>query len=193
MYQSAHLAIENLKGLFPNRKIICIDSLCASTGLGFLTYHAALKQAEGMSIEALSEWVESNKLKVCHWFTVEDLDNLYRGGRLSKSAAIAGNMLKIKPVLIVDETGNLKVVEKIRGTKNAYKSMINHLLNSGINLEDQTIFIGHGDDIESAHNLSEMIKTQIQVKDVKIMPIGPVIGTHTGPGMLSLFFFGSTR
>jgi DegV family protein with EDD domain len=191
--QSAGIAIEELKLKYPDRKIICIDTLCASTGLGYLVYHALQKQIQGYSLERLTEWVESKKLHVCHWFTVEDLNHLYRGGRLSKTAAVAGTMFKIKPILIVDKSGSLIVVDKVRGSNKARHTMINHMKESGINLEDHTIFIGHGDDLDSAEKLKEMVQSEVKVKNIFIMPIGPVVGTHTGPGMLSIFFFGNER
>jgi DegV family protein with EDD domain len=191
--QSAQIAISELQNKYPDRKILCIDTLCASTGLGFLVYNAWQKQLQGYTVDQLAAWVEEEKLHVCHWFTVEDLHHLHKGGRLSKTAAIAGTMLQIKPLLIVDNSGNLSVVEKIRGKNKAYRIMIDRMKNSGIDLENQTIFIGHGDDIESAQKLAEMIRGEVQVKEIFIMPIGPVVGAHTGPGMLSIFFFGQTR
>ena len=191
--QSAKFAIEELKVKYPDRKILCIDTLCASTGLGYLVYHALQKQVQGYSIESLAKWVEEEKLHICHWFTVDDLNHLYRGGRLSKTAAVAGTMFQIKPLLIVDNTGNLTVVEKIRGLSKACNAMITHMKESGIDLEEQTIFIGHGDSPESAKKLEAMIQNEINVKKIYIMPIGPVVGTHTGPGMLSVFFFGNQR
>lgn len=191
--QSAKIAIEELKAEYPDRKILCIDTLCASTGLGYLVYHALQKQIQGYSLEKLAEWVEQEKLHVCHWFTVEDLNHLYRGGRLSRTAAIAGTMLQIKPILIVDKRGSLTVAEKVRGSGKACRTMINHMKESGIKLEEQTIFIGHGDDFDSAKKLEAMIQNEIKVKNIFIMPIGPVVGTHTGPGMLSVFFFGNER
>ncbi|MGL4773301.1 MAG: DegV family protein [Clostridium sp.] len=191
--QSANLAIEELKELYPERKIYCVDTLCASVGEGLFVYSAAKKREEGYSLEELVSWAEENKLNLCHYFTVDDLNFLHRGGRLSKTAAIAGSILSIKPILHVDNEGHLAVIEKARGTKKAVSSMINHLRESSLDLENQTIFVGHGDDIEGATKLKELILKENLAKEVIILPVGPVIGSHAGPGLLAILFFGDKR
>lgn len=192
-YSSAVAAKESLKEIYPKRKIVVVDSLCASLGEGMLVYLAAQEKRKGIDIESLSEWINNKKLNICHWFTVDDLNHLYRGGRVSKTSAFLGSMLKIKPILHVDDEGKLVLVEKSRGRKNSINNLIEHMEATGINLSNQTIFISHGDCSEEARKMSDMIKEKFKVKNTIINTIGPVIGTHSGPGTLALFFEGSKR
>ena len=187
---SAQLVIEGLKEEYPDRKIYCIDSLCASIGEGLLVYHAALKKQEGLSIEELKEWVEKNKTSVRHWFTVKDLYYLKRGGRISSIEAFVGTALRIRPVLSTDEKGKLVVLSKIRGKRAELDFMVSKMEAEGTSLDTQTVFVGHGDDIEQAQALEKLIRSRRLVKDVVITKIGPIIGTHTGPGMLALVYIG---
>jgi len=187
-YQSASIAKEEMLEKYPDRKIFCIDSKCASVGEGILVYHAAKKRLEGMELEELSNWVEESKYNVRHWFTVEDLYHLNRGGRVSSLEAFVGTALKIKPVLSVDEDGKLVVVSKVRGTKKALIYMLEKLTEEGANIKEQTVFVGHGDNIESAEKLKSILLEDNLVKDAIITNIGPIIGSHTGPGMVALVF-----
>lgn len=189
-YSCAELVIEGLAEEFPDRKIYCVDSLCASVGEGLLVYNAALKKQEGLKIEELRAWVEENKTAARHWFTVKDLYYLKRGGRISSIEAFVGTALKIRPVLSTDDQGKLVVLSKIRGSRAELDYMIGKMETEGVRLEEQTVFIGHGDDFEQAQTLESMIRSKNLVKDVVITKIGPIIGTHTGPGMLALVYMG---
>ena len=193
MIQSAHMAISELKEAYPEQMIYCVDSLCASVGQGMFVYHAALQKEEGMDIHGLYQWLEKEKLHLCHWFTVDDLHFLHRGGRVSKAVAVAGSVLQIKPILHVDNHGHLIVMEKARGRTKALDMLLKHMKEDAIDLENQTIFIGHGDDLEHAEKLAQMINRSVRVKGIRILPIGPVIGAHSGPGTIALFYVGRKR
>ncbi len=192
-YNSSCIAAQTLSEEYPDSKIYIVDSLSASMGEGLLVYHAANKKNAGMDIDELRDWVEDNKLKLCHWFTVDDLHHLKRGGRLSSAAAIVGTMLSIKPVLHVDNEGHLIPVEKVRGRKLSITSLLKMMEKTVTKPEEQTIFISHGDCIEDAEYLAKLIKEKLNVKDIKINYIGPVIGSHSGPGTVALFFLGTER
>ena len=189
-YQTSQLVIGDLKDKYPDRTIYSIDSLCASIGEGLLVYHAALQKRNGFSIDQLRDWVEHNKYCSRHWFTVKDLYHLKRGGRISSLEAFVGTALKIRPVLSTDEEGKLTVVSKIRGTRAEMDFLVMKLESEGTDLASQTVIIGHGDDLAQAKALEKIIRDKNLVKDVIISKIGPVIGTHTGPGMLALVFMG---
>lgn len=192
-YSSAVIAANELKELFPNRKITVIDSLCASLGEGLLVYLAVKEKRSGKSFEELEKWVNNNKLKVCHWFTVDDLHHLKRGGRVSSTSAILGSMLNIKPILHVDNNGRLVLVTKSRGRQKSINTLIDKIDETAIDIQNQTIFISHGDCEEDATYMANLIKERYKVKDVIINTIGPVIGSHAGPGTLTLFFMGTKR
>ena len=191
-YNTSQLVIRDLKEEYPDRKIYVVDSLCASIGEGLLVLQAALQKKQGMSLEELRDWVEANKRKARHWFTVKDLFHLKRGGRISSIEAMVGTALKIRPVLSTDQDGKLSVVTKIRGNKAELDLMITKLEQEAVNPSAQIIIIGHGDDPEQAEELKKMIQNRVQVKEILIAKIGPVIGTHTGPGMLALTFMGES-
>lgn len=192
-YNTSQIVIEELKELYPERKIYSIDSLCASIGEGLLVLNAAMQKEKGLGIEELKQWVETNRKKPRHWFTVKDLFFLKRGGRVSSLEAFVGTALKIRPVLSTDEAGKLVVISKIRGTRAELDYMLNRLLEEGEDLASQTIIVGHGDDLEQAKELEALIRSKTQVKDIIISKIGPIIGTHTGPGMLALTFMGEKK
>lgn len=192
-YNTSQLVIRELEEEYPDRRIYSVDSLCASIGEGLLVLNAALQKQKGLTIDELREWLEQNKRCAKHWFTVKDLFHLKRGGRISSLEAIVGTALKIRPVLSTDEAGKLKVVTKIRGTRAELDFLFNKLLEEGTEASSQTVIIGHGDDLEQAQELSKYIRDRIEVKDIIITKIGPVIGTHTGPGMLALTFMGKTQ
>ncbi|SKB46025.1 EDD domain protein, DegV family [Acetoanaerobium noterae] len=192
-YQSSVLAAKELNEKYPDFKIITIDSKAATLGETLLVKLAAQKKSEGMNIEDLSKWVDDNHLKVCHYFTVDDLNHLKRGGRMTAMTAFIGTALDIKPILHVNDEGKLIPLDKVRGRKKALKVLFNYLAELSENLEEQTIFIGHGDCIEDARYLESLIKEAYKVKEVIIHPIGPIIGSHTGPGAITLFFLGKHR
>ena len=192
-YQSSVLAAKELNEKYPDFKIITIDSKAGTLGETLLVKLAAQKKSEGMNIEDLSKWVAENHLKVCHYFTVDDLNHLKRGGRMTAMTAFIGTALDIKPILHVSDEGKLIPLDKVRGRKKALKVLFNYLAELSENLEEQTVFIGHGDCIEDARNLESLIKEAYKVKEVIIHPIGPIIGSHTGPGAITLFFLGKHR
>lgn len=191
--QSALLAKQELSEKYPDRKILVVDSLCASMGEGLLVYYAAKMQQEGKSIEEVYQWLQENKLHLCHWFTVDDLNHLKRGGRVSSAAALFGTMLGIKPVLHVDDAGHLIPVAKIRGRKQSLDSLVTHMEETVTEPEKQVIFISHGDCLQDAQYVADKIREKWKVKDIVLNEIGPVIGTHSGPGTVALFFLGSKR
>ena len=192
-YQSAVIAAENLAPDFPERTIRVIDTLSASRGQGLLVYLAAQKKKEGLTLSQLGDWVEDNKLHVCHWFTVDDLNFLKRGGRVSAAAALFGTMLSIKPVLHVDDTGHLVPVSKTRGRKASLLALVDRMAESAIDPAGQTIFISHGDCEADAEFVADEVRRRFGVQDIYINYVGPVIGNHSGPGTLALFFLGSRR
>jgi DegV family protein with EDD domain len=192
-YNSSLIARDELLEEYPDAKIICIDSKAASAGEGLMVYSAVKKKEEGLTIDELSEWIEANVLKLCHWFTVDDLNHLRRGGRVSAISATIGTALNIKPILHVDDEGHLIPMEKVRGRKKSLMALYEHMVETVINPKEQVVFISHGDAIEDAEFLGNMIKEKLQVKEIVISKIGPVIGTHSGPGTIALFFFGTGR
>lgn len=192
-YNTSQIVLRDLIEDYPDRKIYSIDSLCASIGEGLLVLNAALQKQRGLDLDALAAWVEDNKKRARHWFTVKDLFFLKRGGRISSIEAMVGTALKIRPVLSTDTAGKLTVVSKIRGTRAELDFMLSKLMEEGSDLSDQTIIIGHGDDLEHAKELENLIRGRVTVNDIIISKIGPVIGTHTGPGMLALVFMGTKK
>jgi len=191
--QSAYMAKEELSARYPDRKIYVVDSLAASMGEGLLAYYASKMQLEGKTIDEVYQWLQDNKLHLCHWFTVDDLNHLKRGGRVSSAAALFGTMLGIKPVLHVDDAGHLIPVAKIRGRRQSLDSLVAHMEQTVINPEEQVIFISHGDCEKDAQYVADQIRAKWNVKEIVLNEIGPVIGTHSGPGTVALFFLGSKR
>lgn len=187
---SARLVAQELLEEYPERRIECIDSLCASIGEGFLVYLAGKLRKEGKSFEEVTEFVTENCTKVCHWFSVDDLIHLKRGGRLNSLEAVVGTALKIKPVLSIDREGKLTVVSKVRGTKKGMDYLRDRLVSDGIDTANQTVMIGHADAQEIAEQLKEQLLAEGLVKDVIISNVGPIIGTHVGSGMFALTFLG---
>jgi DegV family protein with EDD domain len=191
--QSAHIAKKNLSEKYPQSKIEIIDSLSASAGEGLLVYSAAKHKEAGMSYEALIKWINENILRLCHWFTVDDLYHLHRGGRVSAASAIIGSTIGIKPVLHVDNEGRLIPVSKIKGRKKSLSELVERMKQTCVNSYEQTIFIGHSNSYDDAVFLKDLILEQFKVKDIQIMDIGAIIGSHTGCGTIALFFFGTER
>lgn len=192
-YQSASMAADELKAMYPDRTISVVDSLCASLGEGLLAYYACKKRDEGMSLQELTQWLLDNRLHLCHWFTVDDLMYLKRGGRVSAATAIMGTMLNIKPVLHVDNEGHLINVGKARGRKASIQAMAKKVAELGAGYDNSTMFISHGDCLEDAEYLAGLLKEQYGAKEVYINYVGAVIGSHSGPGTLALFFMGEHR
>jgi len=185
-------AAEKLSEKYPDRKIYAVDTLAASMGQGLLVYHAYLEQQKGRSIDDVRDWVEENKLNLCHWFTVNDLYQLKRGGRISGVTAVLGTMLSIKPVLHVDNEGRLINMFKARGRNSSINALFEKMKESAIPSRNQTVFISHGDCFDDAKKLANMIKQEFDCK-VVINYVGPVIGAHSGQGTLALFFIGKER
>ena len=187
-YQALSLMAAQLQEEFPERKIHVVDSLAASGGQGLLVWYAVQHARAGESIDQVRDWLEENKLHLAHWFTVDDLMFLFRGGRVSKTAAWAGTLLNIKPVLHVDDEGHLIPMEK------SLNALIDHMEKSANKpISDQMVFITHGDCIEDAEHVAAKIKERFGVKEVVINYVDPVIGAHSGPGTMALFFLADKR
>jgi len=192
-YQSAVIAAGELMEQYPDQKAYVVDTLCASLGEGLLVSYACRKRDEGLSLESLRDWVEENKLHLCHWFTVDDLMFLKRGGRVSAATAVVGTMLQIKPVLHVDDGGHLINAAKARGRKAAIDALAKKVQELGEGFDNETMFISHGDCPEDAEYLADILQKRCGARYVHINHVGAVIGSHAGPGVLALFFLGKHR
>lgn len=193
-FHAGKLACEDLSEEFPERKLFAVDTLCASLGQGLLVYHAARMRLDGAEIEEVRDFAENNKLKLCHWFTVDDLFFLKRGGRVSAASAVLGTMLGIKPVMHVNNEGKLIKVGTVRGRKTSIDTLCEKAKASKISEAAKRIaFISHGDCEDDAKYLAEKIKKEVGFKDVLIGYVGSVIGSHSGPGTLALFYLGAER
>ena len=192
-YQVGYLALEELKKKYPERKIYAVDTLGASLGEGLLVYHAANLREDGKSIEEVNDWLLENRLHLCHWFTVDDLFFLQRGGRVSGTVAIFGTLLNVKPVMHMDNEGRLIFVTKVRGRKRSLDALVERLDQTSINPSEQSIFITHGDCLEDAQYVAKKIEEKYHPKEIVINWVDPVIGAHSGPGTVALFFLGTER
>ena len=192
-YQSAVIAADELMEQYPERSIRVVDSLCASMGQGLLLWHACKQRDAGLSLDELTAWCEDNKLHLCHWFTVDDLMYLKRGGRVSAATALVGTMLQIKPVMHVDNEGHLVKVSTARGRKGSLDALVKKFVETALPGENDTIFISHGDCKEDAEYVANKLKAEYGVKEAVIYYIGAVIGSHSGPGTVALFFLGDNR
>jgi DegV family protein with EDD domain len=192
-YNAAKLAAQEVAPKYPERKVLVVDSLSASLGQGLLIYHAVQEKRSGKSIDEVADWLEKNKLHLCHWFTVEDLNHLKRGGRISAATALIGTMLNIKPVLHVDDEGHLVSVGKARGRRASLSALVDHMAETAIDPASQVVFISHGDSQEDADFVASEVKKRLGVKQVITNYVGPVIGTHSGVGTVALFFLGTHR
>ena len=192
-YQSAVIAGRELEEAFPERKVRVVDSLCASMGQGLFVWLCAREKKRGTTLEELWDYVERTKGRVCHWFTVDDLNHLKRGGRVSAAAALFGTMLSVKPVLHVDDQGRLIPMEKCRGRKASLLALADHMEKDALDPEHGPVFISHGDCLEEAEFLAEEIRRRFGTKTIHISYVGPVIGSHTGAGVMALFFVGRSR
>ena len=190
---NAKIAARQLKDLYPENKILICDSFSASLGQGLLVYFAVKKKKLGYSIEEIFNFLEKEKFNICHFFTVDNLHHLQKGGRISKLAAVAGSILSIKPILHVDEKGKLLKLYNVRGRKNAIEELFNNLKERITSVKNQTIFISHGDCEKDAIFLKNIIKEDLRPERIYINTIGPVIGMHSGPDTLALFFVGNNR
>ena len=193
-YNSSCIARDNLMEKYPQAKIICIDSLCASTGEGLLLYKSDEKKKSGMDIDELAKWIEATKLHLCHVFTVDDLKFLRRGGRVSATAAFAGTLLGIKPLLHVDNDGHLIPLGKVRGRNQSLNKLVDMMEERVGGWENPVVMICHGDAIKDAEYVERLVKERFgKQTEVKICYTGTVIGSHSGPGTLALFFMGEER
>ena len=192
-YQSAVIAAEDLRAEFPEAEIHVVDSLSASLGQGLLLYLAVEQKRKGLTAAELAKWVEDNRLSVCHWFTVDDLNFLKRGGRVSATTALLGTMLSIKPIMHTSDEGKLVPVSKARGRKAAIAALLDKIETLGIHPEKQTMFICHADCEEDAKAVAQTIQDRFGTPTVHINYIGPVIGSHTGPNTMGIFFVGTQR
>lgn len=196
-YNASIVSLNNCLEKYPNAKIAVIDSLCASGGYGLFLHKAAEQRDKGMSFEEIVAWADEYRHNVIHWFTVDDLEYLKRGGRVSKTAAAIGGVLKLKPVLHVNENGQLVSVGMARGRKNALKDLVKNAIED-VNAYSkagctQTIHINHADCIEDAEYCRSLLLERTDVKDISITLIGPTIGSHSGPGTLAIFCMGNVR
>lgn len=192
-YQASILASNELMEEYPERKIVSVDTLCASGGEGLLVYMAAQKKQDGMSMEELVNWVNENRHHLCHWFTVDDLHHLKRGGRISAISATFGTALNIKPLLHVDTEGKLAVHSKIRGKKRCVEKLLECMEQTAIDPIHNPVVITHSDCYEEAVTLAQKVKDTFHTTDVLISDMGPIIGAHTGSGTLVLTFLGNHR
>ncbi len=191
-FNSMRLGAEELRQRYPNRKIVVIDTLSASLGQGMLVYRAAELREEGKSLDTVAQYIEDNKLRLNHLFTVDDLGTLKRGGRLTASLAFIGTILNLKPVMRMDNEGRLVPWGKKHGRKVALRALVERMEETII--EDRLIFISHGDCLQEALELKSTIAAlHPNTKVFLINPVGPVIGAHSGPGTMALFFFGRQR
>lgn len=192
-FQSISLMAEQVLEKYPDRKVISVDSLAAALGEGLLVHYAVQNQEKGMSLEENAKWVKEHIQNVCHWFTVDDLFFLKRGGRISAATAVVGSVLNIKPVLHVDSEGHLIAKGKVRGRKKALDSLVQHMEETVVNPKEQLVGISHGDCLEDAEYVANKIKEKFGVKEVLIHILDPVIGAHAGPGTVALFYLGTER
>lgn len=192
-YNAGAAAAQEMAEKYPERKVYAVDSLCASMGQGLLVYHAWKHKQAGESIEQVRDWVLDNRLHLCHYFTIDDLMFLKRGGRVSGATAVVGSMLSIKPIMHVDNEGHLIKIGTARGRKASIRALADGAGKLGIDLENQVIFISHGDCLDDAEYLAGIMRERFHVMDVVISYVGPVIGAHSGPGTIALFFLGTER
>lgn len=190
-YNSCRIAAEELREEYPDRKIVVVDSLCAASGGGMLLYKALEMKEQGKSFDEIATWVEENKLHVCHDVTVDDLFHLHRGGRVSKTSAVLGTIIKIKPIIHVNDEGKLIVIGKERGRKKALQTLVDRMEEKSQGFVNDIVMITHGDALEDAEYVKGLIADRFGITNVMINPLGTVIGSHTGPGVISIFYMGN--
>ena len=191
--RSAFTALEMLREEMPLAKVRVVDTLCASLGQGLMVDCVIQQRAQGKSLEECAKWAEDNRQKIIHWFTVDDLNFLFRGGRVSRTSAVMGSMLRIKPVMHVNEEGKLVLKEKVQGRKMALKTMADKMLEFAVPKEGQKVFISHGDCEDEAEYVANFVKESRPGTQVFISPMGRLIGSHSGPGTMAIFFLGEQR
>ncbi len=190
---SMKIAGEELKEEYPEAKVIVIDTLCACLGEGLLLYKALQQRAAGKTIQETADWVEENKLHICHDVTVDDLNHLHRGGRISKATAVVGTMVKIKPIIHMDDNGKLQVIGKERGRKKSLNKIVDMAVEQSKGWDNDIIMITHGDCIEDAEYVAGLVREKMGIDNILINNIGTVIGSHTGPGVVAVFCMGNKR
>lgn len=190
---SMRIAAEELKEEYPDAKVYIIDTLCACLGEGLLLYYALKQQASGKTIDETAKWVEENKLHICHNVTVDDLNHLHRGGRVSKTAAVLGTMVQIKPIIHMNQEGCLQVIGKERGRKKALNKIVDMAAKQIQGWENDLAMITHGDCVEDAEYVAKLVREKLGIEEVLINNIGTVIGSHTGPGVVAVFVMGNER
>lgn len=191
--QSASIAAQELSGAYPDREILVVDSLSASLGQGLLLWLCVQEQKKGRTLREVRDFAEETRGRVCHWFTVDDLNHLKRGGRISAATAFFGTMLSIKPVMHVDDGGHLVPVSKARGRKASLLALVDRMAETAVEPQNQTVFISHGDCEADARFVADEVRRRFGTKTVHINYVGPVIGNHSGPGTIALFFLGRER
>lgn len=192
-YNSMRIAAEELREEYPERKIIVVDTLSACHGEAILLYNTMKNREAGMTIEEAAQWVEDNKLHVCHNITVDDLNHLQRGGRISKTAAVLGTMVQIKPIIHMDDEGHLQVIGKERGRKKSINKIVEMSAKQAEGWHNDVVMIPHGDCIEEAEYTAKLVREKMGVEHVEIYNIGTVLGSHTGPGVLAVVCMGNKR
>lgn len=192
-YSAGCVAASILRERYPQRRIEVIDTLCGASGLGLLCYYAGQMRLQGKSLDEVIAWVGGNRLRVNHWFAVDDLKYLRAGGRISATTAIVGTMLNIKPIIRVNDDGKLEATSKVRGRKCSLKALFEQCCTRAVNPKEQVFFLNHADCEEDALYLRDMIENQLHPKAIFVNSIGPVIGSHTGPGLVVVFFLGESR
>ena len=190
---SMKIAAEELQEEYPEAKVIVVDTLCACMGEAMLLYYALKQKEAGKTIEVVAQWVEENKLHVCHNVTVDDLFHLHRGGRVSKTAAVLGTMVKVKPIIHMDDNGALQVIGKERGRKKSLHKIVDMAVERSEGWDNEIIMITHGDCLEDAEYVAKLVREKMGVENVFIHNIGTVIGSHTGPGVVATFCMGNKR
>ena len=190
---SARMAMEEIKEEIPEAQVAVVDSKCASMGEGLLIYYAVEEFKKGKSMEEVVSFLEANKLRLNHWFTVDDLNHLFRGGRLSKTAAAFGTLLQVKPIMHVDDEGRLIPVEKVKGRKKSLKILLDKVKENIVSPEEQLVFISHGCALKEAEEMKQAILDECHVKDVWLNYMGATVGSHAGPGTIAIFFMGTHR
>lgn len=192
-FNSMRIAAEELQEDYPDAKVYVIDTLCACMGEGLLLYYALKQQKAGKTIDETAKWVEENKLHICHNVTVDDLNHLHRGGRVSKTAAVLGTMVQIKPIIHMDNEGHLQVIGKERGRKKALNKIVDMAEKQIEGYENEICMITHGDCIEDAEYVAKRVREKLGIENILIHNIGTVIGSHTGPGVVAVFVIGNAR
>lgn len=191
--KNGEIAANELKEVYPERKIVVVDSLCASMGQGLFVYYVNKHKQEGMSLDELAKWAMDNRLRVAHYFTADDLMHLHRGGRVSKASAIAGTMLGIKPLMYVDNEGRLIPIAKLRGKKQLFTTLVDRMEKAVGNTKGDYFMVSHADCVEDAKFVAELVTKRFGIKNHMINYIGPVIGSHTGIGTIALFLMADHR